>query len=108
MLMFYNPVIMIEFRKMAQEEENVCDDIAVALTGKPEALSEAVDLFRSAAEEHSPGASGIASSLEQYSHNVLLKNRVLRIGQRREDDTPWRVPYFVTMALSVSINYFVV
>src|SRR3990172_6783896 len=79
MLMFYNPVIMIEFRKMAQEEENVCDDIAVALTGKPEALSEAVDLFRSAAEEHGPGASGIASSLEQYSHNVLLKNRVLRI-----------------------------
>jgi Zn-dependent protease with chaperone function len=108
MLMFYNPVIMIEFRKMAQEEENVCDDIAVALTGKPEALSEAVDLFRSTAEEHGPGASGIASSLEQYSHNVLLKNRVLRIGQPREDDSPWRVPYFVTMALIVSINYFVV
>jgi Zn-dependent protease with chaperone function len=108
MLMFYNPVIMVEFRKMAQEEENVCDDIAVALTGKPEALSEAVDLFRSAAEEHGPGASGIASSLEQYSHNVLLKNRVLRIGQRREDDSPWSAPYFVTLALIVSINYFVV
>src|SRR5574341_1223931 len=51
MLMFYNPVTMIEFRKMAQEEENVCDDIAVALTGKPQALSEAVDRFRSAAED---------------------------------------------------------
>lgn len=108
MLMFYNPVVMIEFRKMAQEEENVCDDIAVALTGKPEALSEAVDMFRSAAEEHTPGASGIASSLEHYSHNVLLKNRVLRIGQRREDDAPWKVPYFVAVALIVAINYFVV
>lgn len=108
MLMFYNPITMIEFRKMAQEEENVCDDIAVTLTGKPEALSEAVDLLRSAAEDHGPGAGGIASALEHYSHDVLLKSRILRIGQRSEDGSHWGVPYFVTLALIIGINYFVV
>lgn len=107
MLMFYNPLAMIEFRKMAQEEENVCDDIAVALTGKPEALSEAVDLFRSA-EDRATGTGGIVSTLEHYSHDVLLKSRILRIGHRPDDGSHWGVPYFVTLALIIGINYFVV
>ncbi len=112
-LMFYNPVAMFEFRKLAQEEEKVCDDIAVALTGKPEALSEAVDMFRPALEDVNPGtgpggAGGIASAIEHYSHDALLKSRIQRIGERRRDGAHWGVPYAVTLAVSVGINYLVV
>ncbi len=112
-LMFYNPVAMIEFRKLAQEEEKVCDDIAVELTGKPEALSQAVEMFRPEPEDRGSGTGakgigGIASSLEHYSHDVLLKSRILRIGQRSQDGSHWGVPYAVTLALIVCINYFVV
>ncbi len=35
MLMFFNPVILVEFRRMVQEEEKICDDVAVALTQRP-------------------------------------------------------------------------
>ncbi len=111
--MFYNPIAMIEFRRIAQEEERVCDDIAVALTGKPEVLSEAIEMLRPEPDDYNTGASpkgikSIASTLEQYSHDVLLKSRILRIGQRSEDNIRWGVPYCVTLALIVSINYFVV
>ncbi len=113
MLMFYNPVAMIEFRKMAQEEEEICDDIAVALTGKPEAMIGAVNMLRPAPEEYSldtnnHGVREFASSLEQYSLDVILKNRAQRIGQGTADEPHWGFPYFMTMALIVGINYFVV
>ncbi len=112
-LMFYNPVAMIEFRRLVQEEEKVCDDIAVELTGKPEALSEAIEMLRPAPEDYDFGTSTkgighVASALEQYSHDVLLKSRVLRIEQGSQDDAYWGVPYCITLALIVGINYFVV
>ena len=111
--MFFNPIAMFEFRKLAHEEEEVCDDFAVALTGKPEALSEAVDMLRPAPEDYDiDSASGsmgtIASSIEYHSHNALMKGRMLRIAQQRRDDSSWGVPYVVTLALIVGINYFVV
>jgi hypothetical protein len=112
-LMFYNPVAMMEFRKLAHEEEKVCDDIAVALTGKPMALAEAVGMLRPAPEDYNldtdhRSIGNIVSALEHYSHDALLKSRILRIGQSRRDDFRWGVPYFVTLALIIGINYFVV
>jgi Zn-dependent protease with chaperone function len=111
--MFFNPIAMFEFRKLAHEEEEVCDDFAVALTGKPEALSEAVDMLRPAPEDYDlgpgPGSIGaIASSIEYHSHNTLMKSRMLRIAQPHNDDSSWGIPYFATLAFIVSINYFVV
>jgi Zn-dependent protease with chaperone function len=112
--MFYNPIAMIVFRKLAQEEEEVCDDFAVALTGKPEALSQAVDMLRPSPEDYNldDGGSGkvgkIASTIEYYGHDALMKSRMVRITERRRDDSPWGFPYFATLALIVGINYFVV
>src|SRR5208337_1268494 len=112
-LMFYNPVAMVEFRKLAQEEEKVCDDIAIALTGKPEAVVEAVNMLRPAPEEYSPdkhrrGIREIVSAFEQYSLDVILKSRAQRIGQRPRSEAHWGVPYFITTALIIGINYYVV
>ncbi|MBF0505948.1 MAG: M48 family metalloprotease [Nitrospirae bacterium] len=112
-LMFYNPVAMVEFRKLAQEEEKVCDDIAIALTGKPEAVVEAVNMLRPAPEEFIPAKHRrsfreIVSAFEQYSLDVLLKSRVQRIGQSLRSEPDWGVPYFITMTLIIGINYYVV
>ncbi|MGE5238521.1 MAG: M56 family metallopeptidase [Chloroflexota bacterium] len=111
--MFFNPVAMIEFRRLAQEEEKVCDDIAVSLTGDAKALAEAIEMLRPSPEEYhiesgSRSVGNVASAIEQYSHDVLLKARILRLGQNAARDALWGIPYIVTLALIVSINYFVV
>jgi Zn-dependent protease with chaperone function len=112
MIMFYNPIAMIEFRKLAQEEEKVCDDIAVALTGRPDALAEAIDMLRPEAEGRNAsnmgGVEGIVSTIEHHSHDALLKSRGFRIRQSRQDDPHWGVPYIVTMSLIICLNYFIV
>jgi hypothetical protein len=112
-LMFYNPIALFEFRKLAQEEEKVCDDIAVSLTGKPASLSEAVELLRPEPEEVDlgkgrKGVHGLVSALGHHSHDVLLKSRIMRIGTRRRDDVPWGVPYCIAASLIAGINFFVV
>jgi hypothetical protein len=112
-IMFYNPIAMLEFRKLAQEEEKVCDDIAISLTGNPAALSSAVEMFRPDPEELIHGADakktgGIASTIEHYSHDLLLKSRILSIGEPRQNDCHWGASYFVTLAFIVVINFFIV
>ncbi|MGO9612391.1 MAG: M56 family metallopeptidase [Dissulfurispiraceae bacterium] len=112
-LMFFNPVAMIEFRRLVQEEENVCDDMAVALTGKPQALSEAIEMLRPSLEDYNldkgrKGVRGIVAALEHYSHDLLMKSRVLRIGEPNNDGSYWGVAFCLTQALIISINYFIV
>jgi Zn-dependent protease with chaperone function len=113
-LMFYNPIAMLEFRKLAQEEEKVCDDIAISLTGNPEALSSAVELFRPDPEDLTrgpdahKGGGGITSTIEHYNHDLLLKNRILSIGEARQNDCHWGASYFVTLTCIVVINFFIV
>lgn len=111
--MFFSPLAMIEFRRLAQEEEMVCDNIAVALTGKPGRLVEAIEMLRPGTEEDESGegrqgVKAMASSLEQYSQDVLLKSRIVSIERVEGDETPWAVPYALTLVLIVGINYFVV
>jgi Zn-dependent protease with chaperone function len=112
-LLFFNPVAMIEFRRLAHEEEKVCDDIAIELTGKPESLSEAIEMLRPAPEDYNAGAGDrgaerLVSALEYYSHDVLLRSRAARIGHRTQDTPFWGVPVMATMALIVCVNYFIV
>ncbi len=108
-LVFFNPIAMIEFRKIAQEEEKICDDIAIELTGDPQALYEAITMMRpehyTQAEE---GIKGIASSLEHYSHDIMLKNRLIRIGEPTEERANMTIIYAMTLVLIVSLNYFIV
>lgn len=113
-LMFYNPIAMIEFRKLAQEEEKVCDDIAISLTGRPEALAEAIEMLREGTDhqENEPftpkGADGMVTAIEHYSHDALLQSRGFRIRHHLQGETEWGVPYFVTLTLVVALNYFIV
>jgi len=38
-LMFFNPIVLIAFRRIIQDTEKVCDDLAVAISQKPLALA---------------------------------------------------------------------
>jgi hypothetical protein len=111
-IVFFNPIAMIEFRRIAHEEEKVCDDIAISMTGKPEVLSEAIEMLRPTPEDYnldtSRGAERLVSTLEHYSHDILLKSRANRIRNSIQDVPLWGVPFVVTIALIVSINFFIV
>jgi Zn-dependent protease with chaperone function len=90
MVMFYNPVAMAAFRKVAQDEEKICDDMAIELAGNPEALAE-------------------ATALEQYSHEMLLKSRIARLKNRSAvSREQWKVPFALTLASVLVLNYYVV
>lgn len=112
-VMFFNPVALIEFRRLAQEEEKACDDYAVAMTGNPGALAEAIAMLRPI-QEQSPQESGDKKSidaeiaLEEYGHDILLKSRMLRLREITEDTALWGVPHLATFAGFVIIAYYVV
>lgn len=107
-LMFFNPVAMIEFRRLAQEEEKACDDYAVSLTGKPLALAEAIGMLRPVppSDAEKPHAAEIA--LEDYGHDILLKSRMLRLREISSDIALWGIPHVATLAAFAGIAYYVV
>jgi Zn-dependent protease with chaperone function len=111
-IMFFNPVAMFEFRRLAQEEENVCDNIAVMMTGKPDILIEAVQMLRPSNEDvtsESKGIDGIISRVENYSHDIQLKNRIEKISTYNQQDSGWwAIPFILTAAFIVLINYYIV
>lgn len=112
-LMFFNPVILLEFRRIVQEEEKVCDDYALSLTNKPHALIETLKKLHSAHD--APvfnGAKKISSmirAIEDYSHNTLLENRIARLerGISGKADGRW-FEVTVTLGAILLINYFIV
>ncbi len=112
-IMFFNPVAMFEFRRLAQEEENVCDRMAVMMTGKPNILIEAVDMLRSSSEggdsEKSKGLDSIISAVENYSHDIQLINRIEKIKNYNQEDTNgWVIPFCLTATFIVLLNYYIV
>ncbi|HMK55194.1 MAG TPA: M56 family metallopeptidase [Dissulfurispiraceae bacterium] len=112
-LLFFNPVAAIEFRRLAHEEEKVCDDIAVELTGRPAVLSEAIEMLRPGPEDYRDaegrtGAERLVSTIEYYGHDALLKSRAARIALDRQKDRLWGVAVTVAAVLMIGINYFVV
>lgn len=112
-LMFFNPVVLVEFRRMVQEEEKICDDIAVALTKKPHALAEILRKFNHTGEELGldkvKEISKLGTALEDYSHNVHLESRISRLEEGKIHGTGggWS-KLLLTLAVIAAISYFVV
>jgi beta-lactamase regulating signal transducer with metallopeptidase domain len=110
-LMFFNPVVLLEFRRAVQEEEKICDDIAVSLTGNPHALAEALKRLH---PEKTPAVqlgrlSDIKDSLEEYSQMTHIESRVNRLERRTIQETggEW-TKFALTLLTIICINYFVV
>jgi Zn-dependent protease with chaperone function len=117
-LMFFNPVALMEFRRIVQEEENICDDVAVAMTGNRAALAQVLEKFHSGDDEEDPvplrdapvqAAPGLRDRLEEYSHTMLIESRISRLAAdpARQEGRRLSV-FFLTLATVFFINYFVV
>lgn len=112
MIMFFNPVVLVEFRRAVRNEEKICDDIAVSLTGRPDALAETLKKFYST-HEHAADAVKIPVSaevpLEEYSHDLQLESRIRRLERapRQKADGAW-FPFVLVLIVMIGVNYFVV
>ncbi len=113
-LMFFNPVVLVEFRRMVQEEEKICDDTAVALTRRPGALADTLRKFNykgaDLALENVKRLSTLSVALEDYSHNVHLAGRIKRLEEgpaEHRSGGEW-FKFLLTLAVIGIINYFVV
>lgn len=114
MVLFFNPVALMEFRRIVHEEEKICDDAAVALTGNPFVLAEVLRKFSTPRTDLTPDAAGDSANLrdrlEEYSHSLLIENRIARLEEAAHDRRAAGVwPVFVfTVLVIVVINYSVV
>jgi Zn-dependent protease with chaperone function len=112
-LMFFNPVVLLEFRRTVQEEEKICDDIAVSLTRNPHALAETLKkLYYSPHVLDLKKAGNLSNAkemLEEYSHNTHIAKRIERLekGPSQKNDGEW-ITFGLTLGVIIIINYFVV
>ena len=112
-IMFFNPVVMVKFRRAVRDEEKICDDIAVSLTRDPAALVEALKTFyHTTAEAPEPAPRKAAAqdvSLEERSHNMHLESRINRLESGPTDARDGgTVPFILTLLSAAVLNYFIV
>jgi beta-lactamase regulating signal transducer with metallopeptidase domain len=103
-VMFFNPVVLLAFRKAVQEEEKICDDMAVQMTGSAAALAGALTKLMPARQSENPWA-----ALQQESHRLQLQARVRRLQAPPANPRAHGWPELAaTVAAVAAINYFVV
>jgi hypothetical protein len=112
-IMFFNPVVLVKFRKAVTDEEKICDDIAVSLTHDPSTLAEALKTFYhkpAETQEPAPGKAAAADvSLEEYSHNLHLESRIKRLETGPTDGRDQgTVPFILALLTAAVLNYFIV
>ena len=111
-LLFHNPVVLVKFRRAVRDEEKICDDIAVSLTGNRNALASALEKFYS--EQVGPAQTdrnlaAFTSSLQEQSHNEHLKSRIERLIHERPQRSGKDIfPLGTAAAVIVLVNYFIV
>jgi Zn-dependent protease with chaperone function len=112
-LMFFNPVVLMEFRRAAQEEEKVCDEFAVSVTRNRSALVRALRKLYLPPEAPPPPQGRrnrkTAKEIEERSHRLNIESRISRLesGEDHDPGMPWLVPAAVTVA-TACIDYFIV
>ncbi len=113
MLTFFNPVSLVEFRRVVRNEEKICDDIALSFTKQPEHLIEALKKFVPLPDAPGPDAGKKSLfapvPLEEYSHRMQLESRIARLAGGGHPNSGNRWPLFIiTIAVITTINFFVV
>lgn len=112
MIMFFNPVVLVEFRRAVRNEEKICDDIAVSLTGRPDALAETLKKFYSTRKRPPDAVKKPLSTdvpLEEYSHDLQLESRITRLEKAPLQSTggAW-FPFALVLLVMTGVCYFVV
>lgn len=111
-LQFYNPVILMEFRRIVQEEEKICDDLAVSMTGGRAALAEVLKRFSEDAGSAASGPQGesapLRDRLEEYSHSLLLEDRISRLEAEPVRDAEGSVVFAFVLATIGVVSFYLV
>lgn len=112
-VLFFNPIALVEFRRIVQEEENICDDYAVTLTGKSQALADTLRKFHGSPDNDQVGQTGgntpLRDRLEEFSHTIIIENRIVRLeNDRLRRFTRDRFAFVFTSIVILGINYFIV
>ncbi len=112
--LFYNPVVLMEFRRIVQEDEKICDDLAVSLTDDPTALAGALKTLYITDEEWKPGRTKKSivddmEELEYYSHRLNIESRIARLEKGYADSggSEW-FAWVAALATVLAITYYVV
>lgn len=117
MVLFFNPVVLLEFRRITQEEEKICDDMAAAYSGTPHHMAETLRKIHLAGAPHTDPQgntlSRVRQSLEEYSHAAHIATRIARLEEETaaEDVSKanGRWPQFIcTVIIVAAVNYFIV
>jgi Zn-dependent protease with chaperone function len=111
-LMFFNPITLIEFRKIVHAEEDICDDVAVSWTKKPEALAVALQRLLQDHEVpesfHVERLSDLRSALEAHSHRLHIAERIRRLRHvDNEREGEWPLVWVIVVVVILAINYYV-
>jgi beta-lactamase regulating signal transducer with metallopeptidase domain len=112
-IMFFNPVVLVKFRRAVKDEEKICDDIAVSLTHNPAALAEALKKFihtiEGAPVSDRRKLSNASVSLEEHTHNLHLESRIKRLEAGLTDTRDGGiVPFIIALITAAVLNYFIV
>ncbi|MGE5189871.1 MAG: M48 family metalloprotease [Gemmatimonadota bacterium] len=115
-VMFFNPVVLMAFRRAVQEDERICDEIAIALTGDRVALADTLRTLYLGQAEPGPGGRGrsrsalhLVEDMDRYSHRLNIESRIKGIGDESGagDDGGW-LAFASSFAVIAALNYFIV
>jgi Zn-dependent protease with chaperone function len=111
MLMFYNPVSLVEFRRIVHDDEFICDTITISMTRDPQALISALSAFFFHPEDLPPGKlSQMKEQVESHSHNLILNERIRNLSEDRYQNSGrfiW-LQYLLTLSAILLVGYGVV
>ncbi len=114
MAMFFNPVVLMAFRRAVQEDERICDEMAVSMTGDRAALADTLKtLYLAQDDDEGPAgrrsAMRLAEDMDRYSHRLNIESRIKGIGDESGagDDGGW-VAFASSFAVIAALNYFIV
>lgn len=110
MLMFYNPVSLVEFRRIVHDDEFICDAITLSMTSNPQALISALSAFYYHPGDLPGRLSQMKEQVESHSHNLLLNERIKNLTEGRyQHNTRFGWPqYVLSMSAILLIGYGVV
>jgi Zn-dependent protease with chaperone function len=110
--MFFNPVILMEFRRIVQEEEKICDDFAIAMTGDKNAMAGALRKLFIADDEartaHAGEPQRLHDRIEEHSHTLLIESRLTRLEGPRAPEAKEIVVFCIVLTTIGLVNFYVV
>jgi Zn-dependent protease with chaperone function len=111
-IMFFNPIVLVKFRRAVRDEEKICDDLAVSMTGDPKALAGALEKFYQKPSEapslDRQSLPAFTSSLEEHSYNLHLESRIKRLREGRPKPGNGLLPLIGALLVMTVLNYFIV